>query len=333
MKTAKFSFILAALLPFTQSLTTYDVIVVGGGSAGLTAAKLAADTLGKSVVIVEGERMGGDCTWTGCVPSKSLLAAAKSVHNARKFGALEGAVDYAKIRKKISDSIQEIYDEDDSPEALQKLGIEVVSGSAMLTSQSTVNVKLVDNPDSCLQLTAKEGIILCTGASPSKPSDIEGIDQVDYLTTETIWGLETLPDRLTIIGGGPVGCEMAQAFSRLGSKVTIIATQLLPLEDPAAGAVLEKVFAAEGITLVRGRASKVSSDGKTRIVTVSDADEIVAGDKLLVALGRTPRTHGMGLVEVGIDLTPQGGIKVDDKLRTSVKGVYAAGDCTGDRQL
>jgi pyruvate/2-oxoglutarate dehydrogenase complex dihydrolipoamide dehydrogenase (E3) component len=320
----------------TSSSRSYDVIVIGGGAAGLTAAKLAGETLKGSVIIIEAERMGGDCTWTGCVPSKSLLAAAKATHSARKYGFLAAGEkpDFQKIRKQIAENIQEIYDADDSPDALAKLGVDFLAGSATLLSPSSVEVRQKDS--GLINLTAKGGIILCTGASHRHPQAITGLDTVSYQTYETIWSMEKIPDRLTVLGGGPIGCELAQAFSRLGARVTMIAPRLLPKDDPDAQEVLEKVFVAEGITIIKGKAVSVAPEGASSIVTVKKLDGSeakVGGDQLLVALGRAPRVQGMGLEDIGVALSENGGIAVNEKLRTSVKGIYAAGDCTGDRQL
>ena len=317
--------------------TTYDVVVIGGGSAGLTAAKLTSDVFKKSVVIVEKERLGGDCTWTGCIPSKSLLAAAKSVYSARSIGLLgpNEKPDFRKIRESIASNIQGIYDADDSPDALAKLGVDVLAGSATLRTPLSVEVKPQGSSD-CTLLTAKEGVIICSGAAPRIPTDIIGLDQVDYLTYESIWALEQIPDRLTVLGGGPVGCEIAQAFSRLGAKVTIVAPGLLKNEDRAVSKVIEKVFAEEGIAVVKGRAISARAKGSSHLVTVQTTDgseKQVEGDKLLVSLGRSPRSFGFGLEEMGVNVTSNGGISVDDTLQTSVHGIYAAGDCIGDRQL
>ncbi len=310
-------------------------VIVGGGSAGITAAKLIGKTLQKSVALVEQERMGGDCTWTGCIPSKSLLAVAKEIHAARKWGLVTTLVNFQAIREQIQSNIQQIYDEDDSPEAMKRYGVEIVSGSAIL-SPSGKSVQVTKPDGSNVTLTAKKGIILCTGAAAKVPRDIAGLEEVPFVTTESIWSLETLPQRLTVVGGGPVGCELAQAFARLGSQVTLIAPTLLPAEDPQVSLTLEQVFASEGIQRVSGRAVSAASSasGSSHTIQVQRNDgstEQVVGDTLLLALGRVPRVEG--LAEAGIRLNAKGGIEVNSKLQTSVKHVYAAGDCTGDRQL
>ena len=217
---------------------SYDVVIIGGGSAGLTAAKVAA-TFGKSSVIVEQARMGGDCTWTGCVPSKSLIAAAKAAHTIRtaqdKFGGVSAAsepqINMKAIKERIQQKIQHIHDEDDSPEAMKKLGIDTIVGKkATFVDEKTINLSAVeqgaDSSDPTTSLIANMGVIIATGASPVEPTDdmIEGLSSVPYLTYEKVFELEEIPKRLTIVGGGPIGCELAQAFCRLGSTVTQVAT-------------------------------------------------------------------------------------------------------------
>jgi pyruvate/2-oxoglutarate dehydrogenase complex dihydrolipoamide dehydrogenase (E3) component len=228
-----------AMAASPPSSTTYDVVIVGGGAAGLTAAKVAA-TFGKSTVIIEQARMGGDCTWTGCVPSKSLIAAAKAAHviqTARtKFGGVSGGgapqIDMKAIKERIQSKIQHIHDEEDSPEAMAKLGIDTIVGKkATFVNTTTLSLQSLSssNKDNvsgdALLLHAKMGIVICTGASPVEPTNdmIAGIDTVPHLTYEQIFELDEIPNRLTVVGGGPIGCELAQAFARLGATVTQVA--------------------------------------------------------------------------------------------------------------
>ena len=212
----------------TPNAKTYDVVIIGGGSAGLTAAKVAS-TFGKSTIIVEGNKMGGDCTWTGCVPSKSLIAAAKAAHTIRtaseRFGGVKPSgggvsIDMKAIKKTVQSKIEHIHDEDDSPEAMAKLGIDTIVGQkATFVDKTTISLSGGET------LIAKMGIIVATGASPIEPTDdiIDGLSTVPFLTYENIFELEELPGRLTIVGGGPIGCELSQAFARLGSTVTQVA--------------------------------------------------------------------------------------------------------------
>jgi pyruvate/2-oxoglutarate dehydrogenase complex dihydrolipoamide dehydrogenase (E3) component len=348
--------------------TQYDVIVIGGGSAGLTAAKLASSTLKQSCLLVEADRLGADCTWTGCIPSKSLIAAAKNRHAAAIVTAsnqvggksVTTVADWKRIQEQIQSNIQQIYQADDSPETLVPMGVTVLKGKATLSSARSVSIATTntgsttggadDSTTTVHQVTARQGIILCTGAQPRIPHNLlPGLNSIDYCTYETIWNIESLPERLTIVGGGPIGCELGQAFARLGCRVTIVANQgLLPREDPAVGALLEQIFASEGIVVCRGQLTQLqaastgsgaaaasSSSGLPRAhVGTCDNGTVIQGDLLLLAVGRVPRCAEMGLESVGVSLTSNGeAIAVNRKLQTSVRGIYAAGDCTGDRQL
>jgi len=181
---------------------------------------------------------------------------------------------------------------------------------------------------------ANEGVIVATGAGPSRPK-LPGIEDVEFITYEEVFSLVELPARLTVVGGGPIGCELSQAFSWLGSQVTLVAPRLLPNDEPEAGAVMATVLEKDGVKLVTGRAASVSAAGAGHAlrVTTAGGDMEVGGDTLLVATGRAPVVEGMDLDKVAVELTPAGGIQVDAKLRTSCGGVYAAGDCTGDQQF
>ncbi|KAL3908696.1 MAG: hypothetical protein SGPRY_009698 [Prymnesium sp.] len=302
----------AAVAP---SRGSYDLLIIGGGSAGLTAAKFASN-FGKSVAIIEKARMGGDCTWTGCVPSKTLLAIAKRAHSVRTAcdcdylglpSAAELTVDMAAVKAKVKATVEKIYDEDDSPAALSKLGIDTITGAARFLDQNTLSI---EQADGSLRVSAQEGIIIATGASPT-PFNIPGIDDVGFITYEEVFELDELPKRLTVVGGGPIGCELSQAFSRLGSQVTVIAPRLLPNEEPEVGEVMSRVFEKECITLVQGRANSVTRSGDEHTLSVSGANgEVqVTGDMLLVATGRRPVVDGMDLERIGVELKPTGGIQ------------------------
>mmetsp|Transcript_17023 Transcript_17023/g.37188 ORF Transcript_17023/g.37188 Transcript_17023/m.37188 type:complete len:604 (+) Transcript_17023:275-2086(+) len=376
----------------TVPSSSYDMVVVGGGAAGLTAAKFASFTLKKSVLIVEEERLGGDCTWTGCLPSKSLLSQAKASKMARNYAIQQhrqenannddatidvdvdvdvddahcsrSRANFDKVRTYFQRVQEEIYEEDDSPRALEKLGIETVEGQkARLVSPTTLSFEKASSTTTTT-VEAKEGILLCTGAKPNRPTStsaaLPGLSDIDYLTYEEIWtrdfeGDGSLPHHWTVVGGGPIGCELAQALSRLGASVTIItgsSGRLLPnVDDEEVSELMKEVFEEdENITVVRGKLSKVEAalvkgektDGGTKpcghvaYIKTTDSGELVPveGDAMLLSIGRKPNTSGLGLETLGIDIDSRtGGIAVDNTLKTSVDGIYAAGDCTGDKQF
>lgn len=349
----------STLTPNTSSNKRYDLIVIGGGSAGLTAAKFAA-TFGKSVCLVESSKVGGDCTWTGCVPSKTLLAAAKRSYTWRlmndKYG--DGGINDMALRNMLNDVKQDIdnnrnriYKEDDSPEVLQSLGIHLAEGRASFCNSQTIEV--IKDDHTTYQLNAKYGIVIATGASVRDPSlNIKGLESIPYWTYENIWedffdAIEQRPKqevtskKVIVVGGGPIGCELSQAMSRLGCSVTIIAgsDRLLPTGEVEASTELQQVFQKEGIKVIcNNRVESVTgntSGGSASSMSVSleNSKEVIVGDHILVATGRIPKIHNLGLDNIGVQTNSKNGIQVDDNLQTSVKGVYAAGDCTGDRQF
>lgn len=306
---------------------TYDLVVIGGGSAGLTAAGFAVQ-LGARVALVEKHRMGGDCTWTGCVPSKTLLKVAKVAHEMRTadrhgLTAIEPSIDLTAVMAHVRAVIADVY-QHESPEALRANGIDVFLDTARFLDPHTL---AVGNHT----LSARR-VLLATGAHPFVPP-IAGLDGVHYLTYETIWDLEVLPQHLIVIGAGPIGCEMAQAFRRLGARVTLVEAlaQVLPLEDPQASRVLARVFAAEGIDLRLSAEPQRAWQDADGIHLVA-ADKELVGDALLVAIGRRPNVDGLGLERAGVRYSVEG-IQVDDQLRTSQQHIYAAGDCIGGYQF
>jgi pyruvate/2-oxoglutarate dehydrogenase complex dihydrolipoamide dehydrogenase (E3) component len=305
----------------------YDLVIIGAGSGGLSAAGFAAQ-LGARVALVEKDRIGGDCTWSGCVPSKTLLKTAKVVHEMRtanRYGlpTAEPRVDLKAVMAHVQEVIDAIAEEE-SPEALRADGIEVVQGHGRFGAPHTLLVG-----DTTL---AARRFLITTGAHPFVPP-IPGLDRVDYLTYETIWELETLPHHLLVVGGGPIGSEMAQAFRRLGAEVTLLASRdrLLPRDDPQASRVLATVFEEEGIRLLfEARAEVVWKDEAG--IHVGASGNGLVGDALLLATGRRPNVDGLDLDNAGVAYSAEG-IQVDDNLRTSQRHIYAAGDCTGGLQF
>jgi pyruvate/2-oxoglutarate dehydrogenase complex dihydrolipoamide dehydrogenase (E3) component len=301
----------------------YDLAVLGGGSAGLAAATFAA-RMGALVVLVETDSLGGDCTWTGCVPSKALIHAARVVHQARTGGWLgAGNVDFPAVMRHVREAVRGVS-ELESAAALRARGIEVVTGRARFIDANAIEAD-------GRRLEARR-FVVCTGAEPAPPP-IRGLGEVPYLTYRTVFDLDRLPRRLLVLGGGPLGAELAQAFQRLGSSVTILEQvhRLLPMAGREASAVVEQRFRREGIELVLG--SEVERvDGGGGEVAVVAAGGRRAGDALLVATGRRPRVAGLGLEDIGVTVTPHG-IEAGEDLRTSLRHVYAAGDVIGGPQF
>lgn len=305
----------------------YDLLIIGGGSAGLTAAGFAVQ-LGARVALVEKHRIGGDCTWTGCVPSKTLLKAAKVAHQMRtaaRYGltSVEPKVDLASVMAHVRAVIADVYHEE-SPEALRADGIDVFLDAARFLDPHTLAVGEAT-------LTARH-VLIATGAHPFIPP-VAGLEGVDYLTYESVWELQVLPGHLLVVGAGPVGCELAQAFRRLGSQVTLVASRarVLPRDDPAASRVLGEVFAAGGIDLRYNARAERGWRDENGIHLIAGGDELV-GDALLITAGRRPNVDGLDLEKAGVAYSAKG-IQVDEHLRTSQRHIYAAGDCIGSYQF
>lgn len=297
-----------------------DLVVIGAGSAGLTAARTAA-RLGGRVLLVERDRMGGDCLWTGCVPSKALLHVAGQVAAARRAGdfgltADPGPADLARVMARVRSAIAAI-EPHDSAAALTPLGVETVHGDARFAGPRTVEV---DG-----RRVAFRFALVATGSAPAL-LPVPGLAAADPLTSDTVWELGALPGRLAVLGGGPTGCELAQAFARLGSTVTIVeaAGQLLPREEPEGARLLRERLEGEHVTVLTGAPADRVEPG-----LLHTAAGQVPFDRLLVAAGRTPRTAGLGLAEAGVEVTARGHTRVDARLRTTNPRIYAAGDVTG----
>jgi pyruvate/2-oxoglutarate dehydrogenase complex dihydrolipoamide dehydrogenase (E3) component len=294
----------------TRGGNRFDVLVIGGGAAGLTAAREAARRGARTAIVQDGP-LGGECTFSGCVPSKALLAAAA------RGASFDGAL--AAVRAAVA---RIALTEDD--DALRRAQIDVIHGRARLRSASEVDVD--GSRFNC------ERVILATGSRPAIP-DIEGLDTVAYLTNESVFSLECEPKRLAVLGGGAIGCELAQAFARLGTRVSLIEAEprLLPREEPEASAVVADALRADGVevrtgTLVR----RVEPLGPTHAARLYlGSGPFVEVDRVLVAVGREPATEGLGLAEVGVRRDGRGNIQTDDTLATSVRGIWAIGDVTG----
>jgi len=311
-----------------------DLVVIGGGAGGLVVASVAAQ-LGLDVVVINKEEaMGGDCLHYGCVPSKVLLKSASVAHTMRhadRWGlpTVRADVDMQAINQAVKRAIATIQPHD-SRERFESLGCEVITGEASFVSPSEITV--AGETASAKTITAKR-IVVATGSYAWIPP-VEGLDQVDYLTNEDMFSLPYLPQRLTILGGGPVGVEMAQAYSRLGSEVSIIelAARLLPSGDEELSDILARTLQAEGVRLeLAAEVERVSQlDGVKKIELKAGGS--IEADALLVAVGRRPCMESLNLSSANVDFDTRG-IQVDRKMRTSNKRIYACGDVTGEMPL
>jgi pyruvate/2-oxoglutarate dehydrogenase complex dihydrolipoamide dehydrogenase (E3) component len=301
------------------------MVVIGGGTAGMIAAVGAAG-VGARVLLAEGERTGGECLWTGCVPSKALIAAARRAHDMRtadRVGLVptEPDVDLARIMVRVHDVIATI-EPHDSPAQLRRKGVEVVRAHARFLRPGAVAVG-----DRRVRYRAA---LIATGSTPAFPP-VDGLQGAAPLTTDTLWDLDALPARLVILGGGPVGCELGQAFARLGSAVTIVemADRLLPQTEPRAGALIADVLRREGVDVHTSTRAVHAAADRLTVAGPDGADATLAFDRLLVATGRRPRTAGLGLDRVGVRTDDRGFVRVDATMRTTGRNVFAAGDITG----
>lgn len=309
----------------------WDLLVIGGGTAGLVAAQTAA-RLGASVLMIERERTGGDCLWTGCVPSKALLAAAHAAADARdaaRYGVRVGEVqiDFAAVMLHVHHAIAAI-EHKDTPVQVRGTGARVAQGEAVFTGEDRIEFTPVQSAGS--QTVRFRHCVIATGSTPSMPP-IPGLSEVGALTSETIWGLTELPARLLVIGGGSIGCELGQAFARLGSQVSLVesASRLLGPEDEHSAKFVHDALLRDGVRVLTGAnlARFESSDHSGGRAHLGDGSK-VEFDVVLVATGRTPRTMGLGVASAGVDLDARGHVQVDRHLRTSNPRIYAAGDVT-----
>ncbi len=307
----------------------YDLVIIGMGSGGMVAAEFAA-TIGVRVAVVERGRVGGDCLWTGCVPSKALLASAKAAHTMRHgdhYGlpVMTPDIDTQSVWDRIRSIQSDIASTDDDPGRYTAMGIDIIHGHASCNGPNEV---LVDG----VRLLEARHILLCTGSRPLAPS-IDGLDDAGYLTSETLWDLERAPESITMVGGGPIAIEMAQAFNRLGITTTVLQKQngILLRDEPSLVEVLSRKLRSEGVDLrLDVEVGRVTVENGVKVAhgTEAGASTSWGAAELLVAVGRRPNVDGLGLEEIGVEVGPKG-VKVDERLRTAVPSIHAAGDVAG----
>jgi pyruvate/2-oxoglutarate dehydrogenase complex dihydrolipoamide dehydrogenase (E3) component/uncharacterized membrane protein YdjX (TVP38/TMEM64 family) len=314
-----------------------NLVVIGAGSAGLVSAYIAAAVKAK-VTLVEKHRMGGDCLYTGCVPSKALLKTAKiisQIKNSRKYGIEHASAefDFADVMERVQRVIRTI-EPHDSAERYTGLGVECIKGEAKIISPWEVEVRTGNNQT---QRFTTRSIVIAAGARPFVPP-IPGIEKMDCLTSENVWNLRALPARLVVLGGGPIGSELAQAFARLGSKVTQVEMlpRILPREDPEVSEMLRAKFAEEGIAVLTGHKAKqfLLEDGRKTLLCEHEGRELrIEFDALLCAVGRVANTAGYGLEELGIPVTKARTVETNEFLQTLYPNIYACGDVAGPFQF
>ena len=317
----------------------YDVAVIGGGAAGLTSAGMAA-SFGAKTIMIEAKRLGGDCTWYGCVPSKALLKAAKVAHTARtasKFGIKTNLekVNINEVLGVVHNIQDSVYEEADDPSIYEKMGIEVVNGKASFKTTNSIELELSGGEK---RVVSSKYFVIATGSSPVIPP-IEGVNDIPFLTNETIFNMEELPDKLVVVGGGPIGIEMAQSFNRLGSEVSVIdySESILTKDDPEVISILKEQLKREGIKfyLNSGVQKFIKTENGIKVIIKDSATEKereLECDKLLISAGRKANVTNLNLDGIGIKTTRKG-IEIDSKCRTSQKNIYACGDVAGTFQF
>ena len=310
----------------------YNLVVIGAGSGGLVSAYIAAAVKAR-VALIERHRMGGDCLNTGCVPSKALLRSAKMLAYSRRaaeFGLQRSEVtfDFAEVMERVQRVIAKV-EPHDSIERYTGLGVDCHTGEAKITSPWTVEVNG--------QTLTTRNIIIATGAKPFVPP-IKGLDQIDYLTSDSLWDLRQNPGRLIVLGGGSIGAEMTQAFARLGVEVTQVEMmpRIMSREDPEVSAFVQEKFEAEGIRVLTGHAAReviVEAGEKILVCDANGAEVKIPFDRILVAVGRKPNVSGFGLEELGVTISERGTVTVDPLLRTNFPNIFAVGDVAGPYQF
>jgi pyruvate/2-oxoglutarate dehydrogenase complex dihydrolipoamide dehydrogenase (E3) component len=307
----------------------YDLVVLGAGSGGISATNIGV-SLGKRVALVEKRKIGGDCTWFGCVPSKALIKSSQIAHQVeqlKKYGLqLTGTstVNTDQVMAHVRSVRQKVYQEE-RPEVFEEKGVNVLIGEPKFLDNN--RIKVGD------KVISSKAFIISTGSSPFVPS-IEGLGEIPYLTNETIFDLDILPKSVVILGGGPIGIEMASALNRLGVDITVLQRRehILPREDPELVEILTQRLEEEGIKiLTKTNAVKFSQEGTKIAVTIQrteKATDQIKSDSILVAVGRTPNVAGLDLEKAGVEYSPKG-IVTNGKLQTTAKNIYAIGDVLG----
>lgn len=315
----------------------YNMVVIGGGSAGLVTSYIAAAVKAK-VALIERHKLGGDCLNTGCVPSKALIRSAKlasHVTRAKEFGfaSASAEVDFAAVMERVQRIVKTI-EPHDSAERYTELGVDCIQGDAKIVSPFAVEVK---NADGSVRTLTTRNIVIAAGARPFVPP-IPGLQEIGCLTSDTLWDLRELPRRLVVLGGGPIGCELAQAFQRLGSQVTQVemADRIMVREDADVSTLVSARFRAEGVHLLTGhKATKfVVEDGKKILIAEHNGSEVrIVFDAVLCAVGRAANIKGYGLEELGIRSTKTNTVETNDYLQTLYPNIFAAGDVAGPFQF
>lgn len=333
-------------------MPNYDLTIIGGGSAGLVLA-VASANLGKNTALIEKHKLGGDCLWTGCIPSKAMIKSAKIAHyikESRKYGieANDFKVNFDLVMEHVRRAQKVIEEEHDNPDRFRQLGVDVYFGNGKFLSKSefVLHLNNTEQNEEQTQTIQSDKFVISTGSRPVAPP-IPGLDKVNYLDSENVWHLNEFPKRLVIIGAGPIGIELGQTFHRLGSSVTILdrGERILKKEEPEISEKMYQYLTEEGVRIllnadiaevipVNPENAKTGdrshpSLGEFKIkATVSDEEMEIPCQQLLVAAGRKPNIEGLGLDDIGVKIGKIG-IEVNDKLQTSVKNVYAAGDVIG----
>jgi len=313
-----------------------NLVVIGAGSAGLVSAYIAAAVKAK-VTLIEKHRMGGDCLNTGCVPSKALIKSARllaQIRRAKEFGIRSASAefDFADVMERVQRVVKAV-EPHDSAERYRGLGVECLEGEARITSPWTVEVRTASGT----QTLTTRAIVIAAGARPFVPP-IPGIEQVGYVTSDTVWGLRKLPKRLVVLGGGPIGCELTQCFARFGATVTQVELlpRLLIREDPEVSDLVMQQFRREGINVLVGHKAKefrAENGEKVLIAENAGRDVRIPFDQLLCAVGRIANTGGYGLEELGIPLSKARTVESNEYLQTIYPNIFVCGDVAGPYQF